>query len=352
MSANNLLGVDKTNFKILTTEGKEDTWPTKENIQKAYQDIGKIAKPYDILVLYFAGHGTNYGGVDGDFYYLTASAANGNLKDPLIRDNVAISSEELTDWIKDIAALKQVLIFDACHSGQFAEDLMTKRELRNSSEIRSLERLKDRTGMYILSGSASDAVSYEASVYGQGLLTYALLFGMKGASLRETKFVDVVRLFQYAANKVPELAKNIGGIQKPEIRIPYGGESFDIGILEYLDRKKIDLPSPKPLFVRSVFQNQATFIDNLELTELLNDRIKNIQEYENPFIFIDASKFPNAYSIRGQYNQIGSEIQLQANLIKDGEVIESYSINKQSKEEILNELIDSMLEGTTTHNKR
>ncbi len=88
-----------------------------------------MAKPYDAIVLYFAGHGTNYGGQDGDFYYLTASASNGNLKDPAIRNNVSISSNELTEWIKDIPALKQVLIFDACHSGQFAEDLMAKRDI-------------------------------------------------------------------------------------------------------------------------------------------------------------------------------------------------------------------------------
>ena len=108
---------------------------------------------------------------------------------------------------------------------------MEKREGRSSVEIRALERMKDRTGMYVLAGSAADAVSYEASLYGQGLLTYSLLFGIKGAALRNSEFVDIMTLFQYSANKVPELAKDIGGVQKPEIRIPHGGQSFDIGRL-------------------------------------------------------------------------------------------------------------------------
>ncbi|MEM8894768.1 MAG: caspase family protein, partial [Bacteroidota bacterium] len=338
LSAKNLLGTNSTNFTILTTDDKAN-WPSKENIKKAYESVAKAAKPYDAIVLYFAGHGTNYGGVEEDFYYLTADAANGNLKDPAIRESVAISSNELTEWIKSIPALKQVLIFDACHSGQFAEDLLAKRELRNASEVKSLERMKDRTGMYILSGSAADAVSYEASVYGQGLLTYALLFGMKGASLREDKFVDVVQLFQFAANKVPELAEEIGGIQKPEIRVPLGGESFDIGLLESKDRALIELPNPKPLYIRSSFQNQLTFDDDLELSEFLNEQLKNLQANGDPIVFVDVSKFSNAYSIRGQYKQKGDKIQLQANLLKDGQVLKTYNVKGSSKEQIIDRLI-------------
>ena len=84
-----------------------------------------------------------------------------------------------------------------------------------SSQIRALERLKDRTGVYVLAGSASDAVSYEASRYGQGLLTYSLLLGMRGAALREESYVDVGRLFAYATDEVPSLARGIGGVQRP-----------------------------------------------------------------------------------------------------------------------------------------
>lgn len=53
-------------------------------------------------------------------------------------------------------------------------------------------------------GSAAAAVSYEASQYGRGLLTYSLLQGMRGAALRDDAFVDVQRLFQYAADQVPQ----------------------------------------------------------------------------------------------------------------------------------------------------
>ena len=160
---------EKVDIHLLSTEAGS-TMPSKENIEKAFKQISSTAKPYDVLVVYLSGHGVNYGGSEGDFYYLTQDASSGNLKDPVIRENVAISSAELTEYIKLVPALKQVLILDACHSGQVAEDLMTSRADRPSSEIRALERMKDRTGTYVLAGSAADAVSYETSVYGQGLL--------------------------------------------------------------------------------------------------------------------------------------------------------------------------------------
>jgi len=69
-------------------------------------------------------------------------------------------------------------------------------------------------------GSAADAVSYEATQYEQGLLTYALLQGMRGPALREEEYVDVSKLFQHAADAVPDLALHIGGIQRPGLPLP------------------------------------------------------------------------------------------------------------------------------------
>ncbi|QNL23008.1 caspase family protein [Hyphobacterium sp. CCMP332] len=336
LASESYLGAENTFIQLLSTAG--DLKPSKQNIGEAFRKVSLTAKPQDLLLLYFAGHGTNYEGGSADFYYITTSASSGNISDPIVRENVAISSDEITEWVKSIPALKQVLIFDACHSGQFAEDLMGKRSSKQATELRALERMKDRTGMYILSGSAADAVSYEASIYGQGLLTYSLLFGMKGGSLRDNRYVDVLSLFQFAADKVPDLAREIGGIQKPEIRIPYGGESFDLGMLESIDREKIQLPSPKPIFIRSIFQNQQTFDDNLDLSEELNQQLRDIQANDESIIFVDVARFTNAYSIRGVYSDKNGQITLQANLLKNGSVISNIDLTHPDKVEIIKAL--------------
>ena len=59
------------------------------------------------------------------------------------------------------------------------EKLTEKRDVPGS-QVRALERVKDRNGLHLLAGAAADASSYEASRYGQGLLTYSLLLGMTG----------------------------------------------------------------------------------------------------------------------------------------------------------------------------
>src|SRR5262249_12573540 len=114
-------------------------------------------------------------------------------------------------------------------------------------------------------GCAADKVSYEASAYAQGLLTHALLKGMAGPGLERGEFVDVSRLFQYAADEVPQLARFVGGIQKPLVLAPRG-TSFPIGRLRAEDRKAIPLARPLPLLLRPLLTNpEEDGDDNLNL---------------------------------------------------------------------------------------
>lgn len=333
---------EKVNIHLLSTENDETTLPTKSNIVNAFKSIGSIAKPNDVLVVYMSGHGMNYGGSEGDFYYMTMDAASGEIEDEAVRNSITISSTELIEYLKWTPILKQVLIIDACHSGKLAENLMIGRDIRPSSEVRALERMKDRTGTFVLAGSAADAVSYETSVYGQGLLTYSLLFGMKGAALRENKFVDVMSLFQFAADKVPQLAKDIGGIQKPEIRTPYGGQSFDIGISDDDIQSQIELSNPKPLFVRSKLWNSDTYNDDLNLSESLDYELHNYSSSKSTdqhYIFIDAAKFDSAYSVKGEYSIIKGKITLIFRLFKDEKILNLFEVYGESKDEILASII-------------
>jgi WD40 repeat protein len=325
-----LFGEKNVNIKLLSTNDKLK-WPSKANVENAFKDLSRSASPSDVLIIYLAGHGTNYGGTEGDFYYLTADAANGNISDPVIRKSVAISSDEFTEYIKWVPSLKQVMILDACHSGKFAEDLLAKREAKSSSEIRALERMKDRTGLYILSGSAADAVSYEASAYGQGLLTYSMLMGMKGAALRENEFVDVMRLFQYCADYVPMLAGNLGGIQKPEVRVPFGGESFDIGIVDESTKNGISLPQAKPILLRSAFQDEDTFADPIGLSEFIDQQLRSAETTGGQIIFIDALKFSGGYSLRGRYRKTANSYDINCKLLKGDDLVKDIRLTGKDK---------------------
>ena len=91
------------------------------------------------------------------------------------------------------------------------------------------------------------------------MLTYSLLEGIKGASLRENKFLDVVQWFQYARERVPQLADGLGGIQTPQVYSPAGNQSFDIALLDEEAKKNIPLAAARPVYIKSQFQEEENF---------------------------------------------------------------------------------------------
>lgn len=316
---------NRANITLLTSDAQAETLkPTKTNVSRVMKEISAKAQIDDMVIMYFSGHGTNLSGDDADFLYLTADARGFSFIDPAIRQSSTISSSELTEFMKGMAAQKQVLIFDACASGRMVENMLAKRDVP-SSTLRAMERMKDRTGTYILTGCAADAVSYEASQFGQGLLTYSLLSGMRGAALRDNKFVDVLRLFQYAKEEVPKLAEHVGGIQEPKVFSPYGGESFDIGLLEDTDKKLIPLTEAKPFLVRSSFQNELKLRDDLGLSKLIDQAIAEqaISGKNASFIFVDSPEFPGAIYISGRYKIENGNTILKVVLFKDDKLMGS-----------------------------
>jgi WD40 repeat protein len=310
---------DNIHITLLVSGGQDATKPTKKNIIDSFNKLVSVARPEDVLVVYFAGHGTNQSGEDGDFLYLTAEARTFSFADPAIRQRVALSSSELTNHLKTILAQKQVLIFDACASGRMVDNLIAKRDIP-SGTLRALERMKDRTGTYIITGCAADAVSYEASQFRQGLLTHSLLSGMKGAALRDDRFVDVLRLFQYAREEVPRLAENIGGIQEPKVFSPYGGDSFDVGLLEESEKNLIPLTTPKPFVIRSSFQNDIKLRDDAGLSKHINVALA---EYaQNTFVFLDVAEFPDALYVTGRYTLDGNKLVIKIGLFQNDKMLQ------------------------------
>ncbi len=320
ISGNCLFGPEQTHVVILTTDKDSRTnSPEKDTIQKYIDWVAHKARPEDIVLVYFSGHGINYGGQDGDFYYITKDAtavSQGYLNDPFVKNKYAISSTELTLWMNKISARKKVLIFDACASGKAAEVMLANVKEVPSSQIRAFERMKDRTGFYILAGSASDAVSYETSIYGQGLLTYSLLKAMKGAYLRRDggeEYVDVGMLLQYAVDEVPRLAKGIGGIQQPLFRSPSEQRSFDIGCMNAESKNQIDIAEPKPIFCATTFIDQKLKRDGLKISEKVNNVLREtpIKSMNSSYLFTDGIGYPNAYLISGTYETTEQSVKIE-----------------------------------------
>jgi WD40 repeat protein len=319
LGARRFFGPRRVHVTLLTSPTPSGGIPaSKENLKKAFE-AATNARPGDVLVVYLAGHGV---AVRNTYAYPTQEARTLDLSDPVVLSQSAVSSEELVEWIKKVPALHQVMILDTCAAAAAATRLVEKRDVPGD-QIRAIERLKDRTGFFVLMGSAADSASYEASQFSQGLLTYALLRGMKGPALREGQFVDVAKLFHQAEDDVPQLAKGIGGIQQPRITVP-NGTSFDIGKLLLEDRDAIPLASPRPLLLRPVFLNRQLHSDNLHLSNIvrrhLRDSSDSFQRGSSPVVvYVDEDDLPGAISPSGDYVIDGNFVKVTVVLTRTGQ---------------------------------
>lgn len=316
LGAKKLFGSDHVNIRLLTTTaGSNSIRPTKTAFIQAFEQL-KEAKPWDVLVIYLAGHGL---AIKDEYYYLTAEAGTIDLSDPEIVKHLMISGSELTHWLKSSPIQKQLMLLDTCAAGSLANSFSETREI-SSGQIRAIEQMKDRTGLHVLMGSAANAVSYEASQFEQGLMTYALLQGFKGAALKEGELVDVSRLLNYVADTVPELATEIGGIQRPRIASPGMAENFTIGFLDTNARAQVPLSTRKAILLKPVFINEKSLIDDLNLSEYLRRyfREQNYKKHKNKkfnpaslnIAYMDSDVFPSAISVRGLYQYIENKLHI------------------------------------------
>ncbi len=317
---------ENVHITLLTTSEKDDLKKsTRSNIEKAFKEVNQKATSEDIMVVYLSGHGVNYGQAEkSQFYYLTTDIKSDNLQEQAIRDAYTISSDNLTQWLKTSPSRRQMVVIDACHSGEVVKSLgsIGAREL-TPAQIKAFDRMKDRTGIFILTGSAGDRVSYESSQFGQGLLTYSLLEGMSGLAVTPgDKRVDIATLFNYSRDRVPELAKYINKIQKPVFTAPNGATSFDVGIS---DGVKIELIQPKPIFIQNTFQNANEGMDDLEIMKLMKEHLQELtsQGSDSPIVYSDVDAYPNAFRMSGLYTVEGQSIKINVNILKNKDKIAS-----------------------------
>jgi WD40 repeat protein/uncharacterized caspase-like protein len=326
LAAARLLGADRAKVMVLASAasssapaGIKELEPTKANFIAAFEEIARQARPQDILVIFLAGHGVSLPTGNSEYAYLTKEARTTDknaLADPEILRLNAITSSELKDWVTKIAANKRVLILDTCEAGAASTDLAMARNLPGD-QIRALDRLKDRTGFFVLMGAAASKAGYETSSYGQGLLTYSLLKGIKGAALRDEKFVDVARLFTYAQDEAPRLAESSGTAQQPHFMAKQGA-TFDIGMKLPADREQIKLAQSKPLILPPQLFEESAGYDSLDLSKVFREQLREASVTSRiNAVLINADEYPGAVKLTGIYQAVGTQVRVRLVLRKD-----------------------------------
>ena len=169
----------------------------------------KPAQPEDVVVIYFAGHGTAQ---KDSFYLIPHDLGYSGPRDELDRDGLqkilehSISDRELEKALEQIDAGRFLLVIDACNSGQALEAEEKRRGPMNS---KGLPQLAYEKGMFILTAAQSYQAAKERRSLGHGYLTYALVEEGLKTDLADARpndgKVTLEEWLDYAVGRVPQM---------------------------------------------------------------------------------------------------------------------------------------------------
>jgi WD40 repeat protein/sulfur relay (sulfurtransferase) complex TusBCD TusD component (DsrE family) len=186
-----------------------DDQATKPNILKVLSELATKVAPEDAVVIYFAGHGTAQASrfylIPHDLGYAGGRDAIDDAGLKTILDH-SVSDIELQNAIEKIDAGQLLMVIDACNSGQALESEEKRRGPMNS---KGLAQLAYEKGMYILTAAQSYQAAQEASKFGHGFLTYALIeegiVQSKADDEPKDGSVMVREWFDFATQRVPQM---------------------------------------------------------------------------------------------------------------------------------------------------
>jgi WD40 repeat protein len=217
LDAKSIITSVKTYF---VTDDKAD----KSGIIAALTEVQKNAKPQDVFVFYYAGHGV-ISEKNKEFYLVPNDVTDLKNVDEALEEH-GIPSKMLQRYAIDIAAQKQVFILDACQSaGAFATLLRN-----DGDQQKSLATVARSTGTHWIAASGSQQFANEFSQLGHGAFTYVLLKAMKGEAA-SNKMVTINGLKNFLQVQVPDLMKKYNGT--PQYPSSYGlGNDFPVGVIK------------------------------------------------------------------------------------------------------------------------
>jgi len=174
--------------------------------------------PEDVFIFYYAGHGSM---VDDRFFFVPTESAR--LYDLAALQRDAIEASVLQEKFRNIHALKQLIVMDACQSGGSVELLAS----RGAAEEKAIAQLSRSAGIHVMASAGSEQFAAEFAELGHGLFTYLLIKGLQGDADGAPKDgkVTIYELKSYLDDQVPELTQKLKG--KPQYPYTFSrGQDF------------------------------------------------------------------------------------------------------------------------------
>jgi hypothetical protein len=186
---------------------------TRERLLGAFASIAEEARPQDVFMFFYAGHGIALQSNQTDnteFFFIMHDVVQMTSMEQVER--LGISGPEFQELVTAIPARKQFHVLDACNAGA----INTAFGFRGAGEEIALSRLSRATGSALIAASRDDQFAQEFEALGQGALTRAVLDGLSGAASEDDSEITVGELKSYVESAVPRLtAQHTGQAQFP-----------------------------------------------------------------------------------------------------------------------------------------
>ncbi len=223
MTFSKLMDDKATNlFKSIELHTLYDKDATKEKILSTLDALRDKVHQEDVFIFYYAGHGSM---VDNQFYFIPTEALR--LYDAGSLNKDAIEAVALQEKFKQIKALKQLIIMDACQSGGSVELLAN----RGASEEKAIAQLSRSAGIHVMASAGSEQFAAEFASLGHGLFTHVLIRALQGEADGAPKDgkVTIYELKSFIDDQVPEMTRKLKG--KPQYPYTFSrGQDFPVVI--------------------------------------------------------------------------------------------------------------------------
>ncbi|MCP4696239.1 MAG: PQQ-binding-like beta-propeller repeat protein [Gammaproteobacteria bacterium] len=167
------------------------------------------ANPEDLVMITYSGHGLAVS--DGAFHLFPHDIGPGTQRavdDSLLQNT--LSSDRLSQWLRDVDAGEMVMIIDACNSAAGVEGSGFKPGPMGS---RGLGQLAYDKGMRILTASQAEGLALESDLIRHGVLTYALiregLDGNYADFMPQDQQITVGEWLRFGLKRVPDLYREV-----------------------------------------------------------------------------------------------------------------------------------------------
>jgi uncharacterized caspase-like protein len=198
-----------------------DAEANRANILKAFQRLNETARPEDVVIIYFAGHGDSR--LD-QWYFIPHEITQPERDEQLTAGG--ISSAMISEALVKLRSQKVLVLLDACRSGGAVVSF------RGYEDRKSLAQLARSAGIHVIAASGASQLAAETDELRHGLFTYVLLAGLKGEAVvgAATRSITVRGLLAYIEDRLPEVSKKY----KAEAQYPVSsskGMDFPVALL-------------------------------------------------------------------------------------------------------------------------